>query len=228
MIPAVAMAGIVLLNVNMGMLFRIDAMGAYIKGPWYLCMYYYAFAYGVIVLICSIWRYQKLGSRKFCIILEFLFILGSCVGIQAVYNELLMTGFGLMLGILVLYLTISNPSDFTDPLTGLFNGRSFRRRMQQLYEHKKTFHVIVMDMPQIRKVNMLFGSRFGDDILCKIADKLGKIVGTGYVFRLSGKRFAVVVSALADYENCRKGMADFLSGPQMIGQEQFRVLSAAF
>lgn len=223
MVPAVLMAGVVLLNTRMGMLFQIDGTGEYIRGPFYLCMYFYAFVYGAIVFICSLWRFRKLGTRKFCIILEFLVIMGSCVGIQAVWNELLMTGFGLMLGILVLYLTISNPSDYIDFLTGVFNSRSFRRRMQQFYDYKKSFHMIIVDLPQIRQINMLFGSKFGDSFICKFTEELGRIAGVEFFFRLSGKRFALVCSSLSAYENMRKAVLDFLNRPLRVEQEWIEI-----
>lgn len=222
-LPAVLMGIVVLSNVRLGILFRIDGTGTYIRGPLYFCMYLYAYVYGIVTLACSIWSFQKIGIKKFCIILEFLLILGSCVGVQAVHNELLMTGFGLMLGILVLYLTISNPSDYIDSLTGLLNSRSFRSRAQQFYDYKKEFHVMIMEVPQIRQINMLFGSKVGDSIFGSISDELDYIAGPENSFRLSGKRFAVICSSLHDYENTQRTITDFLNRPQRAGKEEITV-----
>ncbi len=222
-IPAVVMVCLVLLNVRFGILFRIDEAGKYIRGPLYLSMYLYALVYGIIALACSIWRFQRIGGRKFNIILEFLVILGICVGIQAVHNELLMTGFGLMLGILVLYLTISNPSDYVDSLTSLLNSRSFRSRVQQLFDRNRDIFIIAMDFPQIREMNTLYGSKFGDRILCSISSELDSIAGPENSFRLSGKRFAVICPSLYSYENTRNVIVDFLSRSQTVGREQITI-----
>lgn len=221
-LPAICMGGIVLRNTGNGVLFRIDGAGAYIRGPLYLSMYLYAIFYGVIILICSICRHRKLGAVKLGIILEFLFILGGCVSIQALRNDLLMTGFGLGLGILVLYLTINNPSDYTDRLTGVFNMRSFTGHMRRLYEQKKNFHIIVVDLIQLRRFNMLFGSSFGDSLLKRVAKELQTIMNTDYVFRLSGRRFALLLSSLEEYERVRERIMYFFREALELGDEKVR------
>jgi len=224
-VPAAVMGLIVLVNVKSGMLFSIDGAGEYIKGPFYLGMYRYAIVYGGIVLGICLWKYRKLGNAKAVVILEFLLILGVCVGIQAAHNELLMTGFGLSLGILVLYLTINNPSGHTDQLTGLLNNLSFREQVQELLRHKKSFHIITAELSQLKRINMVFGIGQGDALLRQIADELDSIWEDKRAFRLSGKRFALVAVSHADYERAKKRITEFLKRDMEIAGERLQISS---
>lgn len=174
--PALVMSLLVLINFRLGILFTVDRNGNYIPGIMYLGMYVYAGIYMVIVLILILWKFKKLGRKNFRVIIEFLLIMGICVVIQAVRRELLTTGLGLGLGITVLYLTINNPSAYTDPLTEDFNMQSFVSWLKELYLRKKSFHVLIVNICNLEQINMLFGIQYGDSFLRKISRRLHKIV----------------------------------------------------
>ena len=70
---------------------------------------------------------------------------------------------------------------------------------------------------------MLYGSKFGDELLCGIAEELEKIPETEHAFRLSGKRFAVICSSLYAYESTRRIVVDFLRETQHHGQAKIQV-----
>ena len=84
-------------------------------------MYYSALFHLAVILILVIsWR-KKFGPQKIKVILDILILCGCGVVIQLLYSPLLMTGFGMSLGILALFLTINNPNANRDSLTGVYN-----------------------------------------------------------------------------------------------------------
>jgi len=99
-----------------------------------------------------------------------------------------------------------------DPLTGVLSGQSFRHRMQQLYGQKQAVHVIAVNLPQVKQINRIFGGRWGDLYLCEFATCFKNVAGPQSIFRLSGKRFALVADSICDYEKIRKGVMDFMEG----------------
>lgn len=221
-IPAIAMSLMVIWNLWSGVLFYVNRNGEYVRGPMYIAMYLYALLYGVIILIGSIIHRRTLGRRKRRIIHEFLVIMALSVGVQALRSELLMTGFGIGLGIAVMYLTLNNPCEYIDAQTRVFNLSCFVDWVRETMEKRERFHVIVVELSQIKKVNKLYGAGFGDLLLCTVAKKLRVIAESPYVFRISGKKFAVVTQSLVEYEKVRDRMEWFFRNPLVIEEEEIR------
>ena len=120
-VPTFILMGMILTNPFTEKLFYFDIPAGYMKGPWYMLMYYSALCHMAAALILIvIWR-KKLGYQKVKSLLEILLISGAGVVIQLLYHPLLTTGFGMSLGILVLFITINNPHANIDTLTGLYN-----------------------------------------------------------------------------------------------------------
>lgn len=117
-VPTFILMGMILTNPFTEKLFYFDIPAGYMKGPWYMLMYYSALCHMTAALILIvIWR-KKLGYQKVKSLLEILLISGAGVVIQLLYHPLLTTGFGMSLGILVLFITINNPHANIDTLTG--------------------------------------------------------------------------------------------------------------
>lgn len=117
-VPTFILMGMILTNPFTEKLFYFDIPAGYMKGPWYMLMYYSALCHMTVALILIvIWR-KKLGYQKVKSLLEILLISGAGVVIQLLYHPLLTTGFGMSLGILVLFITINNPHANIDTLTG--------------------------------------------------------------------------------------------------------------
>lgn len=117
-VPTFILMGMILTNPFTEKLFYFDIPAGYMKGPWYMLMYYSALCHiAAALILIVIWR-KKLGYQKVKSLLEILLISGAGVVIQLLYHPLLTTGFGMSLGILVLFITINNPHANIDTLTG--------------------------------------------------------------------------------------------------------------
>lgn len=119
--------------------------------------------------------------------------------IQLLYYPLLMTGFGMSLGILALFLTINNPNANRDSLTGVYNHLYLTRRSDELIAAGKSFHIITIYLYQLKHINKVAGVEGGDYILQLTAKKLEELCGSR-VFRITGKRFLVLTMSLQEYE----------------------------
>lgn len=68
-----------------------------------------------------------------------------------------------------------------DPLTGLFNRRSFQQRMAKRWQHKEHRHhgqerdaLILLDIDHFKQINDQHGHAAGDDILIEVAKRLSQ------------------------------------------------------
>lgn len=133
-------------------------------------------SYGVTLILIVIWR-KKLGYQKVKSLLEILLISGAGVVIQLLYHPLLTTGFGMSLGILVLFITINNPHANIDTLTGLYNHLYLVRKSNELISAGKSFHIITVYLYQLKHINKIAGVQGGNSILKLTARKLGEMCG---------------------------------------------------
>ena len=177
-VPTLVLISVILTNPFTEKLFSFDVTAGYVKGPWYLLMYVSALGhFAVALLLILLWR-KKLGPQKEKILLEIF-----C-------QSLLMTGFGMSLRILALFITINNPNANLDSLTGLYNHLYLTRKMGELIASGKSFHIITVYLYQLKHINRVAGVQGGDSILQQIAGQLGALCGQK-VTRITGKRFLV-------------------------------------
>ena len=198
-IATILLVSIVLTNPFTEKLFYFDVSAGYVEGPWYRLMYYSALFHLAVILILVIsWR-KEFGSRKTKVILDILILCGCGVMVQLLYYPLLMTGFGMSLGILALFLTINNPNANRDSLTGVYNHLYLTKRSDELIAAGKSFHIITIYLYQLKHINKVAGVEGGDYILQLTAKKLEELCGSR-VFRITGKRFLVLAMSLQEYE----------------------------
>ena len=198
-IATILLVSIVLTNPFTEKLFYFDISAGYVEGPWYRLMYYSALFHLAVILILVISWKKEFGPQKIKVILDILILCGCGVVIQLLYYPLLMTGFGMSLGILALFLTINNPNANRDSLTGVYNHLYLTRRSDELIAAGKSFHIITIYLYQLKHINKVAGVEGGDYILQLTAKKLEELCGSR-VFRITGKRFLVLAMSLQEYE----------------------------
>ena len=198
-IATILLVSIVLTNPFTEKLFYFDISAGYVEGPWYRLMYYSALFHLAVILILVISWKKEFGPQKIKVILDILILCGCGVVIQLLYYPLLMTGFGMSLGILALFLTINNPNANRDSLTGVYNHLYLTRRSDELIAAGKSFHIITIYLYQLKHINKVAGVEGGDYILQLTAKKMEELCGSR-VFRITGKRFLVLTMSLQEYE----------------------------
>lgn len=179
-IPTIALVFIILTNPFTEILFYFDSTG-YRHGPWYLLLYVSALLH---IAGAAVFALAALG-----------------IAAQAVNPSVLTTGFGLSLSILAMYLTINNPCACMDSLTGLNDKQYLLRRMDELTDAHKAFHIITVYAYQLDHMNKVAGVQGGDDFLRRAAERMQEIADRN-VFRISGKRFLLMTFSLREYETC--------------------------
>ncbi len=199
-IPTIALVCIILTNPFTEMLFYFDGTG-YRHGPWYLLLYVSALLHiaGAAVFVAV---HRASVSRRNLASLFAVFALAALgIAAQAVNPEVLTTGFGLSLSILAMYLTINNPCACMDSLTGLNDKQYLLRRMDELTDAHKAFHIITVYAYQLDHMNKVSGVQSGDEFLRRAAEHMQEIAGRN-VFRVTGKRFLLLTFSLREYETC--------------------------
>lgn len=88
-----------------------------------------------------------------------------------------------------------------DSLTGLNDKQYLLRRMDELTDAHKAFHIITVYAYQLDHINKVAGVQNGDEFLRRAAERMQEIADRN-VFRISGKRFLLMTFSLREYETC--------------------------
>jgi diguanylate cyclase (GGDEF)-like protein len=107
----------------------------------------------------------------------------------------------------------------TDPLTGLYNHRTFHDRLRDALRQASRSHEVVsllmLDIDDFKRVNDVYGHGSGDEILRSLADALkGLVRADDIVCRLGGEEFAIVMNSRdgIDAERLASRLVDHLAG----------------
>ena len=212
-VPPLLMSLIILLNHRNGLFFRIDSSGSYVRGPYYLGMYLFAGIYILLVTVSSYVHAAQLGRQKVRAIRELLILVSICVVIQSIHHDVLLTGFGIAVCIAVLFFTINNPYQHMDSLTGLFDLNYFREQCSHFLLRKKSFHVLAVDLCQLKRINRILGTDIGNQALIQMAQMLQLVGKDTRAFRSSGKRFLLICPTISEYENAQQRIQEMFSQP---------------
>ena len=199
-IPTIALVFIILTNPFTEKLFYFDSTG-YCHGPWYLLLYISALLHIAAAAIFVAVHRDAVSRRNLTALLAIFLLAAFGIAAQAVNPAVLTTGFGLSLSILAMYLTINNPCACMDSLTGLNDKQYLLRRMNELTDAHKAFHIITVYAYQLDHMNKVSGVQSGDEFLRRAAEHMQEIAGRN-VFRVTGKRFLLLTFSLREYEAC--------------------------
>lgn len=217
-LPAV-MTGGVLINLHTGWLFRFDGEGKFVRGTFHCMIYVYVFCFMAVIAGFTL-RYGKKTEKEIRqTIWRFLLVETVCLTVQIVTGSVLLTGFGLSVGLWLIYLTLNNPGEYTDSMTGLFDKQYFDKWISEKIYRKESFHLLAIDVCNMKQINRIYGTRTGDQFLIRIAKGIQEITGSVQIFRITGNCFLAVLDSLTDYEKARDGIKKFLQNPFSIENE---------
>ena len=114
-----------------------------------------------------------------------------------------------------------------DSLTSLYNRFTFEDDMNQIYNLKQEFGLILIDINKFRELNESLGFAFGDMCLMETAARLKQHIQHNKIYRLGSDQFAIIFQT--DKEYCISAINEIFTlfkKPYVINHEQF-MLSAS-
>ncbi len=110
--------------------------------------------------------------------------------------------------------------DDIDSITGLHSDSSFVSRLQGILNNHDDAAVLKIGIKQFEHLNVLYGYKLGNDVLRAFAQSLiGATKTAGYVYRLGGAKFAIVLPRKCTHEQ----MEEYYNRLQKYMQYNFTV-----
>ncbi|MBR3841189.1 MAG: EAL domain-containing protein [Erysipelotrichales bacterium] len=114
------------------------------------------------------------------------------------YPEVLILPFVLSIALLLVYLSLENPADYTDKDLGILNRNALVTTAASYFEQQKSFEVMGIHVDGLHSVREVFGVSGEKEILNQIARFLTSVV-QNKVFYTAGQQF-FILSSMSDNE----------------------------
>ncbi len=148
--------------------------------------------------------------------------------LQFTYQTLQISSFCMALAILLIYITLQRPEDEIDAVTGMFNQKTFVRRVNDRLSSKIPFIVFAAEINNIAIVNGAFGMHGGNELIQEFSKRVKRLIGKNvYLYRLGGVKFAVVFNNEAEYDRFRESYASLFEEPYALNGTSMRVSATA-
>lgn len=116
----------------------------YSYGPCAVSTFVFAFATLVVMVVRMYKERRKISKQKQRAVLIWLGVWTVAVVIQLIFPKLLLVSFSGVVGMLVLFIVMENPSNNIDRQTGLFNHGAFLQYTKQLYNSNTSFAALAI------------------------------------------------------------------------------------
>lgn len=192
LIPIIIAVLLILTTPFTNFIFYFDDIGRYHSSKYFDILSVIGFVYLIMVIIQAIRKRDLLNRMQVASIILYTISTLVSIIIQIFFPRVLISLFFASLTILLVYLTLDNPSDYIDQTMGIYNKKAFMTTLQKLFDNKKMFKVICIQLEGIVNLNDTIGYSNFNKVLIDIRNKLTPICGRKNLFRLSGSKLALI------------------------------------
>ncbi|GAB60135.1 putative bifunctional diguanylate cyclase/phosphodiesterase [Rheinheimera nanhaiensis] len=118
----------------------------------------------------------------------------------------------------------------SDTLTGLPNRAVFMQRLGQLVKAGTEHALLVFDLDNFKKINDSLGHELGDNLLCKLAQRLSSYAQyASRLYRLGGDEFALLLDNTNDVlhiTSVAKELLNLINQPILVEQQELAITSS--
>ncbi len=190
-IPIIILGIVAMTNYWTHVMFYFDENNVFYRGPLGLLPHIVCISYMVLLVYYAIRKFNVTDIGEIVTVFYTVVICLVAMVLETFYGyKYLLTGASIC-ACIIYYNYIYAQVYKIDPVTGLFNRRTFERDTEKKLSKKMI--VICADLNDLKVINDTEGHAMGDKALIKVADILVKVAENRYrVYRLGGDEFFVV------------------------------------
>lgn len=168
----------------------------YSEGPAVLTTYIFAVGFVLAIIAVLIIKRNHINSKKFASISVWISAWIIAALTQFINNQIIVVGFGLSIGITMIYMNIENPALSIDKITGAFNQGALSDYLNYLYQRNVKFDCFMMSFSDQQKELLTDRDNY---LLIKLHSYLKRNT-SGRVFITDERNFCIVNNVL-DYSS---------------------------
>lgn len=219
-VPAIISALLIITTFYTKYIFYFEN-GIFMYGKYRNLLYVLAGFYVVISVIQTISNRNLLTRRQEASIYFFTVAIIVAIIVQAIDRSILLVQFAIAISILLIYLSLENPDDYSDKQLGIYNKLAFKEVYNEYIYNEKPFRVLVIKLEGVQYINEIMGSSSVDIIIKQVSDYLSTVSNCTKLFKLSDIKFALISDKeQLDWDNIIKMIVERFSKPFGIGGVQ--------
>ena len=183
------------------LIFYMDGQHIYQHGRSMPVLYVIAILYVIGSLIRTIRFRENLNRSQRAITYYYSVASLIAITIQMTQSGLMVVQFAIAMAVLLIYLSLENPEDYSNKQLGTYNDMAFVEILSALIRKQQKFSVVGVQVEGLQYISETLGVTSTNQLLTQIADFLQFALGRKRVFYLSGSQFAVLAGGSASAES---------------------------
>lgn len=191
MIPAAFFYVFLLLTPFIGFYYYFQD-GVYHQGRGANFGYFYVMLFFTLNLAMLIARRKVINMREKNIIYFYTTAAFVAIIVQYCHREILLSSFGNSVIIIMVYLSMQNPNDFLDTVTGIGNEAALELQLKDALMRYQEGTVVIVRIRQYQQMGMLFGTENFNMLMAELGQYFFHLGGKFHVFRSDADTFAIM------------------------------------
>ena len=222
-VPQAAMALIMLSNPVTHLIFRVDPVYGYVRGPMFIYCYLLCLFYMAVTFCIAVRNRAALQKSEHSAICWFLAIVLASILVQYLVPPLLVSGVAMALAVILMYFTIQNPETMLDVATGAFTYAAMLAFLKDRMQGKNRIHIVAVRIDNMHRINELLGLENGTLLLRQISRYLLTRAGNPWVFRMRDDCFVTVALTSESYDAIRAQLEERIGQAWTVGNTEILV-----
>ncbi|OOB80065.1 MAG: hypothetical protein BEN19_06895 [Epulopiscium sp. Nuni2H_MBin003] len=198
-IPFILYVIFVIIATPHNLIFSITMEHGYRRELLYFATFVIVSIYLVMMLTLMLKNLKEKNQEVVNVLMTTIGCWACLIIIQILVPEIVFTGIGNTMAVLIVHLYVQNVSKSSDPLTRTLNRIYLTQTLNDNIRKKKDFSFYVFSLRNFKMVNERYGLEIGDKVLMEVSAMLLEHFEFDNVFRYGGDEFAVLV-----YENSQE------------------------
>lgn len=185
----------------------VDGIRVYTRGPMFDSLYIGTILYFIIDLVILFTRKKHVRKIEFKVIIGFMMINLLAMTLQYLMTDVLLTGVGIALAMVMMFLILENPESKIDYVTGVFDNSAMLMYLSNMITDKKRLFLVAVDLSDVRRVNSSYDVWTGNEALHEAGAYLLKFGNRKtWIFKMTGPRLLCITDNKNDYESIINGV----------------------
>lgn len=163
--------------------------------------YFYIGYYFALNLVMALSKKNRVPAKLRGVLLYYSAFAIVAMNIQIFNRELMLVSAGNAMSVLLLYLSMQNPGELMDVITGVGNGNALKLVLPQKMEEKKSLATYSIEIKNFHQLQTLFGEENSEVLLGEIGKYLLNLSGRFHVFHRRDESFDIVLEQESDKAN---------------------------
>lgn len=177
-----------------GYFFYFDNEFNYYRGPWMVSLYSLGGYFLILAIVMVILKRKNLRNNQLYSIAVFIVFSVVIVVFQFLIPTLLITGFATAVALTMTYLTLQNPVETIDDLTGAFNRTALSYHIQENENLDGIEHFVVISFDDYSGVVKNIGVERGNLLLSSVTEFMRTHSERSQIFRYANDVFVALFS----------------------------------